>query len=177
MRLSTMNLLKTIATVVVALILNVATPAKDWHGITPLHSTRGDVERLLGPASHNLLAGSIYLVDRDPVQIVYTGQGDPAEMCSRRVPLGTVLSIFVMPRDEVSLISLGTDNDHFKSFKISFGNLDYRGYYDPDSGFLIHSLNGRVHDLSDLANAADRPRCSNYYKNARHFGEMRYDDF
>jgi hypothetical protein len=159
------------------LISNSATTAKDWRGITPLHSTRGDVERLLGSAWHNLLSGSVYMVDRAPVQIVYSGQGDPAETCSREVPLGTVLSIFIMPEDEVSLISLGIPNDHFKSFKLFFGNLDYRGYYDSHSGFLVHSLSARVHDLSYLANAADRRRCSHYYQNARHLGEMRYDDF
>jgi hypothetical protein len=177
MCLSPMNLFKTIAIVVVALISNVATPAKDWRGITPLHSTRRDVERLLGPTTHNLLSGSIYMVDREPVQIVYTGQGDPAELCSRRVPLGTVLSILVMPEEAVSLISIGSDTDHFDSFKLYFGNLDYRGYFDPASGFVVHSLNGRVHDVSYLANAADRRRCWNYYRNAKHFGEMRYDDF
>ena len=172
-----MNLLKTIAVVVVVLISNLATPAKDWRGITPLHSTRRDVEQLLGPAWHNLLSGSIYMLDQTPVQIVYTGQGDPAELCSRKVPLGTVLSVFVMPKEDVSLISLGIDTDHFESFKLFFGNLDYRGFYDKRSGFVVHSLNGRVHDLSYLANAADRPRCSNYYRNAKHFGEMRYDNF
>jgi hypothetical protein len=175
MRSLLMNLFKTIAVVVVVLISNVATPAKDWRGITPRHSTRRDVEQLLGPARHNLLSGSIYIVDQSPVQVVYTGQGDPAEMCSRQVPLGTVLSIFVMPKDEVSPIGLGIDNDHFKSFKLFFGNLDYRGFYDERSGFLVHSLNGRVHDLSYFANAADRRRCRNYYRNAKHFGEMRYD--
>jgi hypothetical protein len=176
MRLLPMKLSKTIALVILALVSNVATPAKDWRGITPLHSTRGDVERMLGPAWHNLISGSIYMVDREPVHIVYTGQGDPAELCSRRVPLGTVLSIFVIPKDEVSLVSLGIDTDHFKSFKLFFfGNLDYRGFYDERSGFVVHSLNGRVHDLSYLADAVDRPRCSNYYRNAKHFGEMRPD--
>ena len=172
-----MNLFKTIALVFIALTSSVSTPAKAWRGITPLRSTRAEVERSFGPAAHNLLSGSIYIVDQEPVQIVYAGQGDPAEKCSLKVPLGTVLSIFVMPKDDVSLTSLGIDNDHFKSFKLFFGNLDYRGYYDSDSGFLVHSLNGRVHDLSYLGNAADRPLCSNYYRNARHFGEMRYDDF
>jgi hypothetical protein len=160
-----------------ALFSGMAASAKDWRGITPLHSTRSDVERLLGPARHNLLSGSIYIVDQAPVQIVYTGQGDPAELCARKVPLNTVLSIFVTPKEEVPLNNLGVGTDNFRSFKLRFGDQDYRGYYDELSGFVVHSLNGRVHDLSYLATAADRPRCSNYYRNAKHFGEMRYDDF
>jgi hypothetical protein len=132
---------------------------------------------LLGPARHNLPLGSIYIVDQSPVQIVYTGQGDPAELCSRKVPVETVLSIFVMPQENVSLINLGIDIDRIESLKLYLGNLEYRGYYDARTGFLVHSLNGRVHDISYLANAADRRQCPNYYRNAKHFGEMRDDDF
>lgn len=82
-----------------------------------------------------------------------------------------------MPREEVSLSSLGVGTDNFKSFKLWFGDQDYRGYYDELSGFVEHSLNGRVHDLSYLATATDRLRCSSYYRNAKHFGEMRYHNF
>jgi hypothetical protein len=160
-----------------ALFSGMAASAKDWRGITPLHSTRSDVERLLGPARHNLLSGSIYLVDQAPVQIVYAGQGDPAELCARKVPLNTVLSIFVMPKEDVSLNNLGVGTDNLTSFKLWFGDQDYRGYYDGLSGFVIHTLDGHVHDLSYLATAADGPRCGNYYRNAKHFGEMRRDDF
>jgi hypothetical protein len=67
-RFSLLKVLNVILAVV--LFSGIATPAKDWRGITPLHSTRSDVERLLGPARHNLLSGSIYIVDQAPVHIV-----------------------------------------------------------------------------------------------------------
>jgi hypothetical protein len=82
-----------------------------------------------------------------------------------------------MPKEEVSLNKLGVDTDNFTYFKLWLGDQDYRGYYDELSGFVVHSLNGRVHDLSYLATAAERQRCSNYYRSAKHFGEIRYDDF
>jgi hypothetical protein len=91
---------KTIASVVLSLFVCGSTTAKDWRGITPLHSTRTDVERLLGSAWHNGISGSIYKVDQGLVEIVYTGQGDPPELCARKVPLNTVLSIFVDPKEK-----------------------------------------------------------------------------
>jgi hypothetical protein len=168
---------KKIAVVVLSLLVSGSTIAKDWRGITPLHSTRTDVERLLGTAWHNFISGSVYKVDQGTVQIVYTGQGDPAELCGRKVPLNTVLSIFVDPKEKVPLTDLDFSLNHFASFKLWLGEQDYRAYYDGLSGFVLHSVDARVHDLSYLANAADRPRCANYYRNAKHFGEMRYDDF
>jgi hypothetical protein len=54
---------------------------------------------------------------------------------------------------------------------------DYWGYYDLTNGFVVHTLNGKLNDMSFLANADDRRRCPKYYRNAKHFGEMRYDDF
>jgi hypothetical protein len=43
-----MNLLRVFLLVVLALVSATAIHAKDWRGITPLHSTRADVDRLLG---------------------------------------------------------------------------------------------------------------------------------
>ena len=168
---------KAIAIVGVTLIIGSFTSAKDWRGIAPLHSTRSDVEQLLGPAWHNFLSASVYHTDQGRVQVVYTGQGDPAELCARKVPLNTVLSIFVEPKDKVSLTNADLDLEHFTSFKLWSSYSDYRAYYDEPSGFVIHTRDGRVNDLSYLANAADRRLCSNYYRNAKHFGEAREDDF
>jgi hypothetical protein len=177
MRFLLRKVLDAVAIVAVALFCETLVWAMDWRGITPLHSTRSDVERLLGRAWHNSLSGSIYKSDQELVEIVYAGQGDPPELCERKVPLNTVLSIFVDPKEKVALTKLGLATDGFKSFKLWFGYQDYRGYYDELSGFVVHTLDGRVNDRSYLANIADRRLCSNYYRNAKHFGEMRYDDF
>jgi hypothetical protein len=77
----------------------------------------------------------------------------------------------------VSLTNFDFGSNPFVSFKLWLGQQDYRGYYDGLSGFVVHAVDGRVHDFSYLANAADRRRCASYYRNAKHFGEMRYDDF
>jgi hypothetical protein len=169
-------LLKLLNAVAVALFCGVATPATAWRGITPMHSTRADVERLIGPAWHFFLEGSVYHTDEAEVWIVYTGQGKPAELCARKVPLNTVLSILVEPKEAFSPTDLGVNSDHFTFLKLSYGNHDYRGYYDENSGFLVRSLDGRATGVLYLANGADRPQCAGYYRKAKHLGEFRYDN-
>lgn len=45
--------------------------AKDWHEIRPLHSTRGDVERLLGP-SKTATQLSTYQTAEEAISVLYS---------------------------------------------------------------------------------------------------------
>ena len=47
--------------------------SRDWHGLIPLHSTRADVERLLGPPRHSSDGVSIYSNDEGIIQIFFAG--------------------------------------------------------------------------------------------------------
>lgn len=158
--------------VILALLLGVTTHAKEWRGITPLHSTRADVERLLGPAEHDFPTGhSIYRVDRTPVEIVFVQNS--GERCSDEIRPGTVLSIFVDPTDGMSLADFKIDLTRMK--RLSFENPDYRAYYDKESGFLISLLEGRLTTIWYLASADDMHLCPKYYRNPKHFAEIRED--
>jgi hypothetical protein len=177
-RQAKMNLLKMLILIVLGLVLNMRVQAKEWRGIIPLHSTRGDVERILGlPWRQPSGEYSLYLIDRASVQITFAGPSDSgAGRCSRSVSPGTVLSIFIVPQHDVSLTDLQIDLQHTKTFDIPFGQLKYRAYFDERSGFIVRTLNGKVHEICYLANADVRHRCSRYYRNAKHFGEMRGGD-
>ena len=58
--------------------LNSIAQGKDWRGIAPLHSTRADVERLLGPPvdEGNLIA--LYRTKDEAVQVFYAA-GTPCK--------------------------------------------------------------------------------------------------
>lgn len=47
--------------------------AKGWKGIVPLHSTREDVERLLGPSNINV--PGVYIFEKESIIVVYSEAG------------------------------------------------------------------------------------------------------
>jgi hypothetical protein len=62
--------IKIFASIILALTLNLIAQAKEWRGIIPLHSTRADVERILGqPSRPSRDAFSTYYLDEGLVQI------------------------------------------------------------------------------------------------------------
>lgn len=76
--------------------------AKEWRGIVPLHSTRADVERLLGPPfdEGNYIAS--YRM-KDDVVMVFYAEGPP---CSH----GTIQRGWMVARDTVVRITVNTPN-------------------------------------------------------------------
>ncbi|HEV2705414.1 MAG TPA: hypothetical protein VGV59_05790 [Pyrinomonadaceae bacterium] len=83
--------------------------AKDWRGITPLRSTRSDVECLLGaPADPTKEHAAVYKLDNEVVLIIYAS-GQP---CGRdassgwQVPRDTVVEITVSPKSEIRFSDL-----------------------------------------------------------------------
>ena len=80
--------------------------AKDWRGITPLVSTRTDVERLLGSAPVGNEFRSIYRITDEEVYIVFSG----SQFCnSPRIRAATVLLIQVTPHPKPGLSELKLD--------------------------------------------------------------------
>jgi len=101
----------------VSVILGVApsTQAQGWHGIKPLHSTRQDVERLVGPPIKP--NGITYDLKDARVNIVYS-DGD----CMNGWPYGwnvkpgTVLGITLYPQPRPRLAELSIDISKSKKF-------------------------------------------------------------
>lgn len=67
------------------------TSAKDWRGIIPLHSTREDVIRLLGPSPDANQIRSKYFLENEDVYIVFASSEDYFDKCVKQLPAGTVL--------------------------------------------------------------------------------------
>src|SRR5437867_7037881 len=88
------------------LILSSISQAKEWRGLVPLHSTRKDVEKLLGPPPPPPNDGtriytpsefrSIYFLDEGEVYIAYVREEWLERIkCSDLIPINTVISIRV----------------------------------------------------------------------------------
>jgi hypothetical protein len=92
--------------------------AKQWRGIEPLHSTRLDVERLLGSKIVRCGASScIYDLGEEIVFVLYS----TGATCSNdgattmwKVPPGTVIEIGVHFKEDKSLSQLGMDLSKFQ---------------------------------------------------------------
>jgi hypothetical protein len=159
------------------LALGAVAQAKDWRGIIPLHSSREDVEKLLGPPhpppgdgtrAYTMHEGrSIYFLDEGEVYIVYTNGKDPSWVgCSGGVPSGTVLSIKVTPRKEVALRDLHLDEERLKKFDPSEPpGIGYQGYIDVESGIVVRTFKGKVDQVNYVAAKTDRHLCPTYYEN------------
>lgn len=72
--------------------------SRGWKGIVPLHSTRADVERRLGPPTEPCIAGCDYDTKREGVFVRYSGErcatGDANPL---NIPPNTVISVTVYP--------------------------------------------------------------------------------
>src|ERR1051325_9854182 len=86
--------------IVIILVVVSFAYAKEWRGITPLHSTRDDVRRLLGqPLPKSGDFDDMYDVDGARVNIMYVRKpcqlGLPADWGNWNVPPYTVVNISV----------------------------------------------------------------------------------
>jgi hypothetical protein len=95
-------------------MLPVAASPKGWRGIIPLHSTRADVERLLGPSRSGECKCRYYLNELN-VFFSYS----PGDCSSGRggwdVPIDTVVWITVYPKPHPRLSDLDIDKTKLKA--------------------------------------------------------------
>ncbi len=75
----------------------IRTQAKDWRGIVPLHSTRTDVERLLGPPTIDRSETTIYEFKIERLYFDYSKDSCAIDPKGWNVPRNTVIRIWVEP--------------------------------------------------------------------------------
>jgi hypothetical protein len=155
--------------------------AKDWRGILPMHSTRADVEALLGPPppppadrSYALHPGRyIYYLDEGEVYIVFADAEFLKERNCSSVAPGTVLLIQVTPKEQISVSSLNLDEKTFTKFDPSqTSGLGHEGFIDKKEGLVIRAFKGMVQEFVYLAAAPDQARCPGYYENPENFVQI-----
>jgi hypothetical protein len=89
--------------------------AKEWRGIVPLHSTRSDVEKLLGTPAIARDNFATYVLDHEKVTFDYAVGRCNERTAKWNVPSGTVVSIVVMPKLQgVKFRELTSDFTKFK---------------------------------------------------------------
>ena len=146
--------------------------AKEWRGLTPLHSTRADVIRLLNQCS-NQREACRFSLEGESVYILFAAglTSDYAE-CAERLGLETIMFIQVEPRKSLKFSELHLKKKDYASFSPTDPTQrGYQGFRTPD-GFLVRAYKGRILQLSYIANESDRQRCSKYYESPESFVEI-----
>ena len=130
--------LSIIAGPLIALTLAAPPPAKEWRGITPLRSTRADVERLLGPPASE----GVYVTERERVSVTYSRR--PCDY-GWRVPLDTVVSFFVRPKTPPKFSDLKLDEKRYEKRRDAHAETTHY-YIDPEAGinYTVESPGGLV---------------------------------
>lgn len=108
-----------------------------WRGIVPFHSTRSDVEKLLGPAP-----GWNFDLENELVHFEYQ---TPETECGTKqgkwnVPVNTVLGILVVPKQKKSIAEYGVDSTYVKTPHHLLNNFNYTN---KDLG-IIYLTNGDI---------------------------------
>jgi hypothetical protein len=125
-----------------------------WRGIIPLHSTREDVERLIGrPTEAN---GITYDLKTERVSIFYSGgpcvKGWPYGW---NVPRDVVIKVVIYPKTRLTLEQLGIDvKNYIKSRNAQLGGTDYTN---KDAGTSVGlKENGEVEVVQHEPSANDK---------------------
>lgn len=119
--------------------------AKPWRGIVPLHSTREDVEKILGEPSR---LDYIYDLDEGTVRIVYAKQvceqGLPSNWGNWNVPRDTVTNIIVETDIPVGQLKI----PNLRRYKWYTDRSLTTFYHLPGPGLEYSVKNGRVLDIT-----------------------------
>jgi hypothetical protein len=129
-----------------------------WRGVVPLHSTRKDVERLIGPAYD--ASKSFYKTDRENISVRYS-EGPCVGGTGWKVPLDTVLDITITPQPygKIRLSDLDIDRNKFKKED----DHELQNHY-----YLLNEEAGiTVYAYKDRATGEDRMTEINYKPAAR----------
>ena len=139
------------------LVVGSSASGQGWRGIVPLHSTRADVERLLGPSAESSGNFSVwYRLTDESINVTYSeglpcGVGDKHSQW--RVPENTVVRVYVTLRP-VPLPQLGIDTTKYK--KKSGGHLAEDIYYiSEEDGVSIRVRRNEVQDINYYPASSD----------------------
>src|ERR1051326_1782697 len=130
-----MKFIASIVLVTLCLALpSLAQQAKGWRGIVPLHSSRMDVEKLLGPSTDSCKC--LYKTEHEIVQVIYSNQTCKDDSRGWDVPLDTVLLINVSPKTEMRLADLKLDLTKYQKTDNKF-SLGMSFYTHEDGGIFV----------------------------------------
>lgn len=132
-----------------------------WRGIVPLHSTRQDVERLLGPSEEKCKC--FYKTKEAKIFVEYALSPCEGFLTGWSVPRDTVLMISVQPEAEMRFSNLALDLTKFT--KSMGGDTPAEYYTDEDSGVRY-----KVSDSGLVTSIDYIPKRSDYSFRCKGFG-------
>jgi hypothetical protein len=118
------------------------TTLRGWRGIVPLHSTRTDVERLLGAGINKDFVSRYYLKNENVLFHYSTGDCKSGKG-AWDVPIDTVIWITISPKPNPQLSDLKIDEEMFQ--KSQRGHIRDEEYYENEEGLQLTVYEGRVH--------------------------------
>jgi len=158
------------------LSISFTSQAQGWRGIVPLHSTRANVEKLIGPPIQP--NGITYDLKSERVNIVYSDGSCEKDKVEWNVPRGTVIGITIYPQTRVMLSDLRVALDKFEKF-INPNNPEFIGYNSKEEGmgFGINP-NGEVKVIEYFPTTKDSHlRCANFLRDRLTVDELDYFKF
>ncbi|MGH9904405.1 MAG: hypothetical protein ACRD8U_02345 [Pyrinomonadaceae bacterium] len=139
----------------VILFMQASQRNKDWRGIVPLHSTRADVERLLGPSAKPEAYAEVYELGNEAVFIQYSsGPCRKERKGGYNVPTGTVIQLRVSSSEKPRFSDLRIDESKYEKTVDSElpGVLHYTNKED---GIAYEVQNGKVTSTNYFPAAKD----------------------
>lgn len=127
-----------LGSVCLVLLAAISAEAKAWHGIVPLHSTRKDVERILGVS--NDPCKCIYQTENEVITIDYARHSCLQNPDGWNVPLDTVVTITVSLRTPARFSDLNIDRRSYKQTKDLHTDAIY--YSDEEEGITYQVSEG-----------------------------------
>lgn len=142
--------------------------AATWRGITPLHSTREDVERILGKPIASLAGHSTFTTDDGVVDVGYSQLASNEARCNPNVPDGTVLTIKLVPRSDQTPAQLNlsiSKCDRFNGSRPAYKVVV--GYFDSRQGIVFRTIDSFVDKIVFIPTVTDRRRCPDQFRDPR----------
>lgn len=170
--------MKILFTCSVWICLTFATPelreSEGWKGIVPLHSTRADVERLLGPSEEKCRC--FYTTESEKIFVEYSQSRCKGFLTGWNVAADTVLMISVQPNAEVRLSDLSLDLTRF--VKTSGTDTPVMHYTDKEAGIRYTVLeSGIVTSVDYIPKLADYSRRCKGFPSLPDLGHREFNPF
>ena len=142
-----------------------AVSAKAWRGIEPLHSTRADVERLLGPSIDKSPYTSTYDFPEERVSISFSSgvceEGLPGGW---KLPKDTVVQISIDLKAEKKIAEFLTPGKEYEQIRAAHTQHVY--YIDSAEGITFQVWDGLVQNMMYGPSAKDKGYSCGEYKYA-----------
>lgn len=167
--------IKMILTYLLLVLTSVGHPqVNSWRGILPLHSTRADVEKILGPPRPESkgIDASTYNTEGETVFILYsTGPCDMKPSNGWNAPRGTVIEVSVKPKVKPKFSNFKLDESKYEKNRDP-ELLDYTYYTDEENGIsvTVNTAEGVVTNISYWPTSKQKYlRCSTPTENLYQF--------